>query len=267
MRLSTLAQSHRRIFWITFLLCLLPALSLANNSTPSDPSPASIIFTEDFESGWGWWYADNGVWGVGTPTAGPAEAFEGSACAGTTLDGPYPQFADSRLISPPIVLPNDPDGNGLWLSLENWFSLGTGDAVMIEISDDGTMSWADLGPMFQNSSECWTHFRTAIDITDYAGSTVQFALHIVDDGGGATNPAGFFLDLFTVYDGAPPTLTVPEDFESDNDGWLPTTAPGRSASRRSAPWAAMRATSAPVRNSTGRTPDTPIRAWSARSWS
>jgi hypothetical protein len=36
------------------------------------------IFSEDFELGQGLWFADNGVWEVGTPTYGPAECHQGA---------------------------------------------------------------------------------------------------------------------------------------------------------------------------------------------
>ena len=43
-------------------------------------------FSGDFETGWNDWYADRGVWQVGTPGAGPAASYAGSACVGTTLN-------------------------------------------------------------------------------------------------------------------------------------------------------------------------------------
>ena len=60
---------------------------------------------ETFESGWGDWYAENGVWQVGTPTSGPEQAYEGTSCAATGLWGNYPVYTDSRLISPEVTLP------------------------------------------------------------------------------------------------------------------------------------------------------------------
>ena len=45
---------------------------------PSAALSSEVIFEEDFESGWGdYWGADNGLWEIGTPTAGPTSAYEG----------------------------------------------------------------------------------------------------------------------------------------------------------------------------------------------
>ena len=60
---------------------------------------------EDFESGWGDWYTDNGVWQGGAPAAGPINCPSGTQCAGTDLEEVYAVHTDSRLISPVIKLP------------------------------------------------------------------------------------------------------------------------------------------------------------------
>ena len=61
-------------------------------------------FSGDFETGWDDWSADRGVWQVGIPTAGPGGCYEGSQCAGTVLDGNYPNATDSRFISSTMML-------------------------------------------------------------------------------------------------------------------------------------------------------------------
>ncbi|OEU78070.1 MAG: hypothetical protein BA865_11760 [Desulfobacterales bacterium S5133MH4] len=61
------------------------------------------IFSEDWESGQGDWDISNGVWQVGEPSDPPGR-LEGD-CVGTVLDGSYPCYRDSRLISPSIRLP------------------------------------------------------------------------------------------------------------------------------------------------------------------
>jgi len=66
---------------------------------------ASPAFTGDFETGWGDWGAGNGLWQVGTPTAGPTNCFSGTQCAGTVLDGNYPGLTDSRMVSASTQLP------------------------------------------------------------------------------------------------------------------------------------------------------------------
>ncbi|MFH2049610.1 MAG: choice-of-anchor J domain-containing protein, partial [bacterium] len=44
---------------------------------------------ENFETGWGDWHSDNGVWEIGQPTAGPSAAHEGISAVGTVLSGNY----------------------------------------------------------------------------------------------------------------------------------------------------------------------------------
>ena len=64
-----------------------------------------LPYIDDFEAGSGDWGADNGLWEVGTPTAGPSDCHSGDNCAGTVLAGNYTPDADSRLISAPIQHP------------------------------------------------------------------------------------------------------------------------------------------------------------------
>ncbi len=75
-----------------------------------------------FETGWGDWYADRGVWQVGAPTAGPGGCYAGTQCAGTVLDGNYPSYTDSRLISPTITLENVSGAEEIHLRFWQWFA-------------------------------------------------------------------------------------------------------------------------------------------------
>ncbi|MCJ7497293.1 MAG: hypothetical protein MUO78_04060, partial [candidate division Zixibacteria bacterium] len=65
--------------------------------------PADTIYSYNFEYGLNGWWVDNGVWEVGTP-AGTAPcslvAYSGNSCAGTNLNGLYPNYSNTRLISP-----------------------------------------------------------------------------------------------------------------------------------------------------------------------
>ena len=102
-------------------------------------------FTGSFESGWGDWSADRGVWEVGTPTAGPDSCHSGSNCAGTVLGGNYPADTDSRLISPSIMLPTVSGDQELHLRFWHWFSYSSYDAGYVQISvyDETTGEWSD----------------------------------------------------------------------------------------------------------------------------
>ncbi len=51
------------------------------------------------------WSVDAGTWEIGRPTSGPGAAYTGTNCAATVLAGNYGNNVDSRLISPPFVVP------------------------------------------------------------------------------------------------------------------------------------------------------------------
>jgi len=85
---------------------------------------ANTVFSEDFESWWGDWYADKGVRQVGAPTAAPiaCDVGGGTHCAGTVLDGNYPDNTDSQLISTTVTLPAACGPDPLVLRFRHWFS-------------------------------------------------------------------------------------------------------------------------------------------------
>jgi len=75
---------------------------------------------EGFESGLGDWSVDKGTWEVGKPTSGPNQGHNGSLnCAATVLAGNYGNNVDSRLISPPFLVPAT--GNAA-LRYYQWYS-------------------------------------------------------------------------------------------------------------------------------------------------
>ncbi|MGA1824073.1 MAG: PKD domain-containing protein, partial [bacterium] len=82
----------------------------------------SVPGIDDFESGWGGWYSNNGIWEIGVPTVGPESAYSGLNCAATILDGKYPKDPDSYLISPRIDLPNVVDDEEILLRFQQYFS-------------------------------------------------------------------------------------------------------------------------------------------------
>ena len=67
--------SLKRTVWMMVLfLTFLPVLCVTMHTARAE---TQTIFTEDFESGWGDWSTDNGVWEIGTPTAGPSASHGG----------------------------------------------------------------------------------------------------------------------------------------------------------------------------------------------
>jgi len=60
----------------------------------------SVIWSEDFEGNWSNdWYADFGVWQVGTPTICPNGAHSGNNCLTVGLNNNYPQYFESSVLT------------------------------------------------------------------------------------------------------------------------------------------------------------------------
>ena len=103
------------------------------------------VFTGDFETGWADWTADggNGVWEVGTPTAGPSSCYSEPQCAGTVLGGNYAAHLDSRLVSAPVDLQMVTGNEEIHLRFWHWFSYSSRDSGTVQISewDDVNGDW------------------------------------------------------------------------------------------------------------------------------
>ena len=165
--------------------------------------------TEGFESGWGCWWANNGVWEVGEPTVGPGSAHSGSYCVGTVLGANYPRYTDSRLTSPPIDL--DDDCDTIYLRWWQWFSYynephTTDDHGQVQIQtyeEDGWSDWQTLSEVYFTSD--WS--RGQEDLTAYAGKRVRIGFfHIDYYGYQGGESAGWYIDEFEIkcIDGPPP---------------------------------------------------------------
>jgi len=157
---------------------------------------------EGFEGGIGDWYAENGTWQVGTPTKsdGPLtnalgfQAHSGSNCAVTVLNADYPYSVNSRLISPAFVVP--PASSGPYLRFWQWYSTQSGPdygEVQIRV---GTNAWQALSVHYTGASGPW--WEPLLDLTPYAGESVQLGLHFVSDGPGYEG-AGWYVDDIQVY--------------------------------------------------------------------
>jgi len=157
-------------------------------------------FTGDFEYGWADWFADNGVWEVGTPISGSDSTHGGDRCAATVLDGNYPGYTDSCLISPPIYLPPD-CSDVVFMSYWQWWSYSGYDKGYIQISIQDEVSeewsvWDTLpGTTVEGSSPVWT--PRYVDLTGYAGKTVRVCFcHTAnrDSWGHASESSGWYVD-------------------------------------------------------------------------
>jgi hypothetical protein len=198
-----------------FLGILILCIFFLSFSTAS-AQVIETIFSEDWESGWGDWGISNGVWQIGTPTFGPGDAHGGSQCAGTVLDGNYPRYTDSRLISPLIRLPEVSGDEELRLRFWHWFSYSIADYdhgyVQIQEYDELTqewLEWKDISGAILNSSPAWS--LKAVDITAYAGKKVRIGFYHTADH--YSTGAGWYVDDIAV-------IIMDPEFTGDfEDGW------------------------------------------------
>lgn len=111
--------------WIAFHFtsggCCGNALGWFVDDVAVDVGPSVLNLPEGFESDpkTNNWCEDFGTWEIGHPTSGPDAAHTGTNCAGTVLAGNYSNLVDTRLISPPFVVP---DSAGITLTFWQWYS-------------------------------------------------------------------------------------------------------------------------------------------------
>lgn len=157
---------------------------------------------EDFEDGIGDWSAERGSWQIGTPTGSP-DCHSDSLCAATVLDNNYVDNVDTRLISPPFIVPEADEQPSLlfW----HWFSFGGGDNGEVQISTDGGVTWDSLHTVSGSSSGVWS--PSTHDLTPHAGETAQIAfdLRTRDTATFGTNPGpGWYIDDLSILCGDDP---------------------------------------------------------------
>ena len=183
-------------------------------SSHLSPASATVVWSEDWEGNWFLdWTVEAGTWEVGTPTSGPNEAYAGMNVAATVLDGGYDARVDSRLVSAPLVVPSAQENPRLrfW----HWFNFGGGDNGEVQVSTDGGTTWETISPSYLNTgSAVWT--RPSLDLSAYAGQTIQLAFDFHSDGSGL--PPGWYIDEVAVVTG-PIAFTNPEDFEAGLGQW------------------------------------------------
>ncbi len=192
-----------------FLLCLCPSIL--------SQAPDTLFF-EDWESGQGIWFADNGVWEWGTPTNGPGSAYSGQFLMGSNLAANYPPNANTRLISPSITLPGIQSGEEIRLFFWHWFRINeTGswgpDNGFIEISVSNG-PWQTIAGSVSGLSPLWN--RMGVDLSSYADSTVRIAFYLVSNGHAEDN--GWYIDDISIQKGIF-SFANPEDFETGIGDW------------------------------------------------
>ena len=145
---------------------------------------AATVYFENFEAGISGWSADNGVWEVGTPAqVGPPACFSGSRCAGTILNGNYPNATNSRLVSPSIILPALATGETLYLHFREWHKYPNFDLGIVQIStydpvDNTWSAWVEAPGRINASSPVWS--VKGAELSAYAGKKVRLAFFHVN---------------------------------------------------------------------------------------
>ncbi len=178
----------------------------------SFPVSADVVYQYDFEYGWNGWWANNGVWDVGTPTAGPPECHSPTDCAATNLSGNYPDGSNTSLISPHIALPTISGDEKIRLQFWHWFNLSD-DQGYVEIKEVGG-EWQTLHGPFDGTSSAWT--QVYVDLSDYAGLTVDVAFRFTS--GSFSTALGWYVDDVAIRHD-PVEYPNPEDFELGVGDW------------------------------------------------
>ena len=197
------------IYNLTILSFLLMA-SIINAQTKE------TVFIEDFESGWGSWWADNGVWDVGAPTFGSVVPHAGQTCVGTVLNDNYPNYADTRLVSPEINLPNITGDGKIQLKFWHWFDIeNENDQGVVQISVNSG-NWQTISnPEFDGMSMVWTQYIA--DFSAFAGASVKIAFYFTSDY--YWNYAGWYIDDILI-ETVEKSFLNPEGFELGIGNWF-----------------------------------------------
>ena len=198
----------------TFFI-ILTTLTLLSNINFAQ---GNVIFSQDWESGQGTWYADNGLWEWGSPVVGPTSAHSGQYLVGTILNGNYSSNASTRLISPSITLPSIQEGEAIYLYFWQWFKINNiaqwgVDNGFIQISVNGG-DWETISNQITGSSPVWS--QMGINLSSYADSTIRIAFYFTSSYTAEDN--GWYIDDISIEKGVF-TFTNPEDFELGFDNW------------------------------------------------
>jgi len=182
--------------------------------------PDTLLF-QDWESGWGSWYADNGQWEVGEPTVGPDSSYSPDSCAGTILNGNYASFTDSRLISPQILLPTLSEDQRIRLRFRQWFRIendvfGDDDVGYLQVRVDGG-AWQTIPHTAPITGIAPAWSLGGADLSAYAGSAIRIGFFFNTDVDSRTD-AGWYIDDVLV-DLGPATVNFPENFDQGIGDW------------------------------------------------
>jgi hypothetical protein len=183
------------------------------------PAPKTVWST-DFESGFGEWSSEGGVWTAGAPTftEGPM-AHGGSAVAGTVLDGLYPNNTTSRLVSPSFAVPDDAELPRLryWA----WHDLRAIDrgSVEVRVFNANTQTWGNWSSVETVAQQGSVWAQRILQLGAYRGSQIQVSFELAaNNGPTAPTRAGFYIDDVSFETGSM-VVDATRDFEQGFGDW------------------------------------------------
>src|SRR5438445_646510 len=184
------------VHWIAPLMALfMSAVSLR----------AAVEWQQDFEGSTNGWTTGGSanVWQIGKPTSGPGMAHSGTNCAGTILNGDYPDNVSASLFSPQFVVPAAVQQPRLrFWSWHNTCSAG--DYGQVWIRPDGG-AWTNLTEHITGPGGAWT--QRIIDLSAYGGQNVQIAFQFVSDQFSCPRPGWYIDDVSADAVSPPPSIT------------------------------------------------------------
>jgi len=125
---------------------------------------------EDFYADW---WANRGLWQVGTPSEGLSTAYRGDNCACTVLDGNYPETSNSTLYTPFFKIPQLGTGEPVHLRFQTWYrTINSADALQVKMQCEGN-DWVDVGSAYYGDSSGWS--RPSLLMPACADSTIRLA--------------------------------------------------------------------------------------------
>ena len=201
------------------LICYFLISSTTQPVLAQISSQTNVTASYDFEEGFGNWFADNGVWQVGAPAASPDSSHSSDMVAGTVLSGMYPPRAQSRLVSPPIALPDSIalQGNSLQLTFKHWYTFNSQDEGRLQISVEGA-DWSDfpdLDPL-TGTNHGWKG-SPSLDLTRYAGQEIKIAFLFTSSD--ANVELGWYIDDVFIQEIPPRVFDGNEDFSDPVRDW------------------------------------------------
>jgi hypothetical protein len=187
-------------------VCSCAALLLAADVGRAE----TVIWSDGFETNAASRWTATGAWHIGSPTKGTSSPHSGANCA---LTQNYLINQDGRIVcikylnsSNSLVVPDASASP----TLTFWHWLNMGNALGYVELKSGTNGWQQISSTYNSVSSRGAWLQESIDLSAFAGQSVQFAFHFTS-GGCCSNAKGWYVDdvALTVVVTTPPVLTVP----------------------------------------------------------